>query len=82
MTHFTTSLLNQDLDGQKIHKQQKEIKKDTIEAYQKVEASEAMVEHLRKVLAKSESNLAMLRSNLAETKANMVVARDDLELKR
>lgn len=43
---------------------------------------EAKVKHLRKALAKSESNLTIIRSSLAETKANIVMMRVNLELER
>lgn len=44
--------------------------------------SKVVAEHLRKALAKSESNLVVARSNLPETKANMIMARADLELEK
>lgn len=59
-----------------------QIKKNTFEAHQKAETSEAMAKRINKALVKIESNMAIVRNALTITRANIVMARADFELEK
>lgn len=78
MSHFSINLINQAQEGCKVLELQGQIKDVVVEACQRIEVVEVASKHLKKVLAKVMTDLAMVRANLAEEKVGLAKAKSYL----